>query len=76
MKLPRITEPDEGLVHYKAWASADQVTLCGLTDFIGHKKRGAATKAKVTCISCKQIVEYIRDHDAPATSDYAERSRK
>lgn len=57
--LPRVTEPDEGIIHYVAPPTADSVTLCGLTDFIGHRKRGAATRAACTCRACLSIVEFV-----------------
>lgn len=63
--LPRITEPDEDLVHYVAAPTSDLVTLCGLTDFIGHRKRGERTTAKVTCFACRNIVDHIHAHAAP-----------
>lgn len=59
---PRITEPDEDLVHYAAPGITGNVTLCGLTDFIGHRKRGKATSAAATCLPCKGIVEYVLTH--------------
>jgi len=64
-QLPRITEPDENLVHYVGAPSGDVVTLCGLTDFIGHKKRGERTTAKVTCYPCQNIVAHIHAHAEP-----------
>jgi hypothetical protein len=64
--LTRITEPDEGLVHYQAPPGMDQVTLCGLTDFIHAKRRGAATWKSVTCQPCRCIVNYIHDHAKPS----------
>jgi hypothetical protein len=63
--LPKITEPDENIVHYTAPNITGNVTLCGLTDFIGHKKPGKATKAAVTCHPCQAIVKYIHDHAEP-----------
>lgn len=57
--LPRITEPDENLVHYVAPPVMGNATLCGLTDFIGHRKRGSATKAACTCRPCLGIVEFV-----------------
>lgn len=60
--LPRITEPDENLVHYGPSPLADAVTLCGLTDFIGHRQKGKSTRAKVTCNLCRDIVRYVGAH--------------
>jgi hypothetical protein len=62
-KLGRITEPDENLVHFVAPPHMGNVTLCGLTDFIGHKKKGGPTRKAVNCVPCKAIVRYIYDHD-------------
>lgn len=64
-QLPRITELDENLVHYAAAPLSDLVTLCGLTDFIGHSKRGERTTAKVSCRACRTIVEHIHAHAVP-----------
>jgi len=59
--LPRITEPDENLVHYVAPPIMGNETLCGLTDFIGHRKRGAPTQAACTCRPCLGIVDFVKD---------------
>lgn len=64
-KLTRITEPDEGpdMVHFGPVAHMDAVTLCGLTDFLGHSKPGAATRKKVTCGLCRAMVKAIQSAD-------------
>ena len=69
-KLKRITEPDEGLVHYGAVGIQDAVTLCGLTDFIGATS-GKATTEKVTCQGCIDLVTSVHQHAAPAAGDHA-----
>lgn len=61
-KLPRVTEPDEDLVHYQADPLSGNVTLCGRTDFIGVT-RGKPTRAAVSCDACKSIVRWVKDHD-------------
>lgn len=60
--LPRITEPDEGLIHFAACGLADAVTLCGLTDFLQAKKSGKPTSKRVTCNLCLAIVQHIYAH--------------
>jgi len=62
-KMPRITEPDEGLVHYKADSLSGNATLCGLTDFLGATP-GEETTASVTCSACKSIKAYCDKHAA------------
>lgn len=63
--LPRITEPDENLVHFQPPLGMDQVTLCGLTDFLKAKKAGKPTRAAVTCQPCRWIVQWIGEHATP-----------
>lgn len=58
-KLARVTEPDEKLVHYDSVGTLDQVTLCGLTDWIG-RTQGKPTTDPVTCKPCKQIVKFVQ----------------
>lgn len=61
--LERVTEPDEGLVHYTPAPIQDAVTLCGKTDWLGET-RGERTDAPATCQQCLGMVEYIRRHKA------------
>lgn len=68
--LPRITEPDKGLVHFEPPLGADAVTLCGLTDFIGVTS-GEPTNEPVNCNLCRWIVEHIHKHAKPNKSDFA-----
>ena len=63
--LPRVSEPDEGIVHYRGEPTSDFVTLCGMTDFLGHRKAGKPTSAKVSCQPCMAIVRYIHAHKPP-----------
>lgn len=60
-RLPRITEPDEDLVHYTADFLSGNVTLCGLTDFI-DATQGEETTAPMTCDACRSVVAHIRAH--------------
>lgn len=69
-KLPRVTEPDEGLVHFQPVPWTDQVTLCGLSDWIGITM-GKPTTKPVTCRMCQGIQRYIHEHAAPVDSDFA-----
>lgn len=55
----RIYEPDEGKTHYGPPLGLDQVTLCGVPDWIG-RKRGETTDRPVDCFSCMQIVKYVK----------------
>lgn len=56
--MPRITEPDEGLIHYAGPPGADQVTLCGRTDWIGVTA-GKETDEPINCQSCENFVMYF-----------------
>lgn len=62
--MPRITEPDEGLVHFHGNPFSGSVTLCGLTDFIGHANPGVDTEEPVNCGACISIKRYC-DSYAP-----------
>jgi len=53
--MPRITEPDENLVHYVGDGFSGGVTLCGLTDFITANAPGEATEEPVSCQGCIAI---------------------
>lgn len=64
-QLPKITEPDEDLVHYKADDLSGNVTLCGLTDFLMAKEEGEDTDEPVTCNLCQEIVRYVHSHAKP-----------
>jgi hypothetical protein len=60
-KLPRITEPAEGRVHYAADPLSGNVTLCGRTDFLGVTP-GKPTRAAVSCRLCASIIRWVKDH--------------
>lgn len=62
-KMPRVLEPDEGVVHYKSDDFADAVTLCGITDWMGQAP-GEDTKRSVSCNGCKAIKRYCDAHEA------------
>jgi hypothetical protein len=64
-QLPKITEPDQDLVHYSSDGLSGNATLCGLTDFLGAKEKGEETDAAVTCYLCKSIVKYVHRHAKP-----------
>lgn len=51
---------DDGTVHYDSVPGADFVTLCGVTDWIGHPKAGTPTRKPVTCRGCRAIVAYVQ----------------
>lgn len=60
----RIYEPDEGIVHIAETGCLDQVTLCGITDWLGCKK-GVPTDADVTCKHCLELVRIVRSFRDP-----------
>lgn len=57
----RIRENDGGLVHLDPPINLDQVTLCGITDWIGTLGCEEVT-APVTCIPCRSIADYCQSH--------------
>jgi hypothetical protein len=56
----KIFEPDEGITHYAPPFGLDQVTLCGVTDWLGGRTPGVATDKPVNCHSCLQIVKHVK----------------
>ncbi len=65
-KLPLICEPDEGYIHYAPPVGMDQVTLCGITDWIHAKKKGYPVESGVmNCNACKWIVDFVNQHEEP-----------
>lgn len=55
----RVKELDNGMVHIRARAGMDQMTLCGITDWLGTK--GAEpTTGPLTCQPCRWIAEYCQ----------------
>lgn len=66
--LEKVTEPDEGMVHFSPPPGLDQVTLCGLTDWIDITM-GEETDKPVNCNMCKRIVGHIHQHRKPRNSD-------
>ena len=63
--LPRVTEPDEGLVHFQAPAGLDQVTMCGKTDWLLDRQRGEETTDPVTCWNCQVIADHFKRYRTP-----------
>lgn len=63
-KIPCVTEPDAGLVHYASDPFTGNITLCGLTDFIDAKERGKETVESCTCDQCIAIFKWCNDHRA------------
>lgn len=61
--MPRITEPSEGVVHYEGAPLIGNVTLCGLTNFIGVQS-GKRTQEPVTCSACKSVFDWCNTHRA------------
>lgn len=55
----RVREMETGLVHVDGAPGHDQVTLCGITDWLGCDP-GKPTTAAVTCNPCRQIVDYCQ----------------
>lgn len=62
--LEKIYEPDEDKVHYVGPLGSDQVTLCGLTDFI-QNTIGYTTTKPLNCAQCERIVNWIYEHKKP-----------
>jgi len=62
-KMPCITEPDEDLVHYESESLMGNVTLCGITDFLGSTS-GEYTDESVTCSACQAIFKFCNSHRA------------
>lgn len=64
-KFPLICEPDEGYIHYAPPPGMDQVTLCGITDWIHAKVKGhPVSSGKVNCNPCKWIVAWCQENEA------------
>lgn len=57
--LPRVYEPDEKQVHYVPPDGLDQVTMCGLTDWIGATQ-GWETSEPLTCRSCAAFAAHFQ----------------
>jgi hypothetical protein len=64
-QLPKVTEPDENKVHYKADDLSGNATLCGLTDFLYADEKGVDTDEPVNCEACHAVVRYIHKHAKP-----------
>lgn len=63
--LPRVTEPDNDLVHFRAPIGLDQVTVCGKIDWIFDKQQGEETTAPVTCWACQVIADHFKRYRTP-----------
>lgn len=57
--IPRVYEPGEDTVHIAPPPRADQVTLCGLTDWIGVEP-GVKTDKPLTCRACRDIIQFCQ----------------
>ena len=55
-----VLEPSADKVHYPPAPLQDAVTLCGITDWLGHEHKGdgARTGKPVTCKLCKSIMDF------------------
>jgi len=62
-QMNRIIEPSTGKVHYEPDALSGNVTLCGITDFIGVAP-GEPTEAPVTCAACVSVFKWCNKHRA------------
>jgi hypothetical protein len=56
----RIYEPDEGITHYGPPSGLDQVTLCGVPDWLGGRTPGVRTDRPANCVTCMHIVKYVK----------------
>ena len=61
-KMPRITEPDEGLVNFCPDALSGNVTLCGKTDFLTDTTHGENTEEECTCHACFSVLHWCQSH--------------
>lgn len=55
----RVKELDNGMVHLNGPPGMDQMTLCGITDWI-RTKGGEPTTAPLTCQPCRWIANYCQ----------------
>jgi hypothetical protein len=64
----KVYEPDERTTHIQSAPHADAVTLCGMTDWLGHAgKPDYETRRAVNCSLCLAIAKYCQSH-APIAS--------
>ena len=66
--LDKIIDPDLGKVHFRAPYGLDQVTMCGITDWL-EGPDGVETDEPVTCWACKRMVGHIHSHRKPRGAD-------
>ncbi len=66
--LPTIYDPNEDVNHIAAPPLADQVTLCGETDWIG-RKQGIIKTGPITCNLCKWIFNFCNSGTWPNTKE-------
>lgn len=59
-KAAHIYEPDEAITHYGPPPGLDQVTLCGVPDWLGGRTPGEVTQRPVDCFGCQQIVKFVQ----------------
>jgi hypothetical protein len=60
--FPKIKEMKNGMIHLEPPRGADQVTLCGITDWLGDEPGKIGIASAVTCNSCRAIAEYCQAH--------------
>ncbi len=64
--FPRVLERDTGLIHSTAPPMSDQVTLCGLTDWLSiagyRSKGGEPTDKPITCKPCMWFIRFCQGH--------------
>ena len=63
--LPTIYDPNEGMQHIAAPPYADQVTLCGETDWIGREQGKEDRPGPVDCNLCKWIFDFCNSGTWP-----------
>lgn len=69
--MKHVLEGSTGLVHYDGPGVLGNVTLCGITDWLGRPDGdGKLTKRRVTCAACISVVDHVNDvHFTPSASD-------
>lgn len=60
--FPKIKEIENGMVHLEPPRQLDQVTLCGITDWIGRENGKIGITAAVTCNHCRLVADYCQAH--------------
>lgn len=63
--LKKVYEPDEGKTHITSPPGLDQVTLCGITDWLTSTSGDYGTDNPVDCWHCEQIFKFCNSGKWP-----------